>query len=104
NADGAAVRERIRVIRREHGHAAATRRARAAFDDARALRHHGALAFGPGPPPPAEIDAVERNAAPEEQRRQIETQVMTIELRIVSQNFAGRQSVRRAAESAGLTG
>ena len=102
DAHGAAVRERVGEIGREHGHAAALGRGGAAFHGAITLGDHRALALGPRPPPGAQINAVERHAAPEQERGQIEPQVVAFEARVVSQDLARRQLIRRAAQGAGL--
>src|ERR1039458_6597923 len=98
NADSAAVRKRVRKIGRQYGYAAAFRGTGAAFQHAIAGRRRGALAFAPGPPPRPEVNAVERHAAPEQERGQIEAQVVALQARVVSQDLMRRYAIRGAAE------
>ena len=104
DAHGAAVRQRKGKVRREHGDPAAARCARAAFHHAMAGGNHGMFAPLPGPPPRAQVDAVERHAAPEEQRGQIEAQMMALQARVVGQDLVRGQPVGRAPQRVGLAG
>ena len=96
------MRERVGEVGREHGHAAAPGRGVAAFDGAIPLGDERAVALGPGPKPGAQVDAVEGHAAPEQERGESGPQVMAFEARVVGQDLARRQLIRRAAQGAGL--
>ena len=104
DAHGAAVRQRKGKVRREHGDAAAAGGAGAAFDYAMAGGNDGVLAPLPGPPARAQVDAVERHAAPEEQRGQVEAQMMALQAGVVRQDLMRGQPVSGAPQRAGLAG
>ena len=104
DAHGSAVGEGKGEVGREDGDAAAAFGARAAFHDAGAGGDHGTLALLPGPPSRAQVDAVQRYAAPEEQRGKIEAQVMALQARVVGQDFVRGEAVGGAAEGAGFAG
>ena len=52
----------------------------------------------------AQVDAVQRYASPEEERGKIEAQVMTLEARVVGEDFVRGEAVGGAAQGAGLAG
>ncbi len=76
----------------------------AAFHHAMAGGNDGAFAPLPRPPAGAQVDAVERHAAPEEQRREVEAQMMALQAGVVGEDLMRGQPVGGAPQRVGLAG
>src|SRR3954471_21187595 len=83
---------------------AALGRTRAAVDAAHVRRDYSPLALPPRPPPWTQKDAIERDAAREQQGWEVEPEMVALEARVVGEDFARRQAERRAPQRVRFAG
>jgi hypothetical protein len=98
DANGAAVRERVGIVRGEDSDAAAVFGARAAVEAADGVGGGRALAARKRPPAGTQEDAVEGDAAPEQNGGEVWAEMVAFEAPVVGENLARGEEERGAAE------